>query len=100
MRFFARTARLGAVAAALTGLLAAAACGGSNNGNQSASTKPVGVSLITKDSTNPLFVATQKGAKADATKSNVDLTIASGKADGDEQGQVQAIENAIAKGQK
>ena len=35
MRFFARTARLGAVAAALTGLLAAAACGGSNNDNQS-----------------------------------------------------------------
>ena len=100
MRFFARTARLGAVAAALTGLLAAAACGGSNNDNQSSSSKPVGVSLITKDSTNPFFVAMQKGAKEDATKSNVDLTVASGKADGDEQGQVQAIENAIAKGQK
>jgi fructose transport system substrate-binding protein len=42
----------------------------------------------------------QKGAKADAEKNNVDLTIAAGKEDGDEQGQVQAIENAIAKGQK
>jgi fructose transport system substrate-binding protein len=83
------------------------ACGGSSGGGTAAGSDSgsgggdkVAVSLITKDSTNPFFVAMQKGAKADAEKNNVDLTIAAGKEDGDEQGQVQAIENAIAKGQK
>jgi fructose transport system substrate-binding protein len=83
------------------------ACGGSSGGGSTAGSDSSGgggdkvaVSLITKDSTNPFFVAMQKGAKADADKNNVDLTIAAGKEDGDEQGQVQAIENAIAKGQK
>jgi fructose transport system substrate-binding protein len=81
------------------------ACGGSSSGGTAASGgggggDKVAVSLITKDSINPFFVAMQKGAKADAAKDGVDLTIAAGKEDGDEQGQVQAIENAIAKGQK
>jgi fructose transport system substrate-binding protein len=82
--------------------LAVSACGGgsdSGSGGGGGGDK-VGVSLITKDSTNPFFVAMQKGAKADAAKNNVELTVASGKQDGDEQGQVQAIENAIAKGEK
>ncbi len=60
----------------------------------------VGVTLITKDSTNPFFVAMQKGAKADAGKNNVKLTIASGKQEGDDQGQINAIEEAVARGDK
>jgi fructose transport system substrate-binding protein len=56
--------------------------------------------LITKDSINPFFVAMQDGAKAAAEKDNVTLTIAAGKEDGDEDGQVQAIENAISRGDK
>jgi fructose transport system substrate-binding protein len=92
-----------ALAVAATGvLLAASACGGSdakNAGGGSGDAK-IGVSLITKDSTNPFFVAMQKGAKEDAAKNGVDLTVAAGAKDGDEQGQVTAIENAIAKGQK
>jgi len=79
------------------------ACGGSSSTAGSGSGGgggKVGVSLITKDSTNPFFVAMQKGAKADAAKDGVDLTIAAGKQDGDEAGQVTAIENAVAKGQK
>ena len=100
MRFIARTARFGAVAAGLTGLLAAAACGGSGSDNAAASTEKVGVSLITKNSTNPFFVAMQKGAKEDATKNNVKLTVASGKQEGDDQGQITAIEDAIARGDK
>jgi len=99
MHFSTRTARLSVAAAALTGVLALSACGGSDDGAAS-STDKIGVSLITKDSSNPFFVAMQKGAKEEAAKNNVDLTVASGKADGDEQGQVQAIENAIAQGQK
>ncbi|MEI8411653.1 MULTISPECIES: substrate-binding domain-containing protein [unclassified Kribbella] len=93
-----RTARMGVAVAATAGLLALAACG--SDDQSASSTDKVGVSLITKDSTNPFFVAMQKGAKEDAAKNNVELTVASGKADGDEQGQVQAIENAIAQGQK
>jgi len=98
-----RLVALGAVA--VTATLALSACGGGSDssaggGGGDGGGDKVGVSLITKDSTNPFFVAMQKGAKEEAAKSNVDLTVASGKQDGDEQGQVQAIENAIAKGQK
>ncbi|WP_033344207.1 substrate-binding domain-containing protein [Catenuloplanes japonicus] len=59
----------------------------------------VAVTLITKDSSNPFFVTMQNGAKEAATKENVDLTVAAGRQDGDEDGQIQAIENAIAAGQ-
>jgi fructose transport system substrate-binding protein len=104
-----RTARRAFVAAAAgTLVLGAAACGsssdtgstGSTGGAGAAGGDTVGIALITKDSTNPFFVAMQKGAQAEAAKNNVDLTIASGAKDGDEQGQVQAIENAIAAGDK
>jgi fructose transport system substrate-binding protein len=104
-----RTARRALVAvAAGTLVLGAAACGsssdtgstGSTGGAGAAGGDTVGIALITKDSTNPFFVAMQKGAQAEAAKNNVDLTIASGAKDGDEQGQVQAIENAIAAGDK
>lgn len=60
----------------------------------------VGVSLIVKTTTNPFFVAMQDGAKAAADEHGVELTLAAGKEDGDEDTQIQAIENAIAKGDK
>ena len=59
----------------------------------------VAVSLITKDSTNPFFVAMQEGAKAKAAEIGVDLTVGSGKEEGDDAGQIELIENAIAQGQ-
>lgn len=59
----------------------------------------VAVSLITKDSTNPFFVAMQAGAKEKAGELNVDLTVGSGKEEGDDAGQIELIENAIAQGQ-
>src|SRR3954470_4173016 len=96
-----RLVALGAVA--VSAALALSACGGGSSaggGGGGGGGDKVGVSLITKDSVNPFFVAMQKGAKADATKAGVDLTIAAGKADGDEAGQITAIENAVAKGQK
>ncbi|NHA69955.1 substrate-binding domain-containing protein [Phycicoccus flavus] len=71
------------------------AAGGSGGGEES-----VGVTLITKDSTNPFFVAMQNGAKEDAGKNNVKLTVASGKQEGDDQGQITAIEDSIARGDK
>jgi fructose transport system substrate-binding protein len=59
----------------------------------------VAVSLITKDSTNPFFVAMQEGAKQAAAEAGVDLTVGSGSSEGDDQGQIALIENAISQGQ-
>ena len=42
----------------------------------------------------------QKGGQADAVNKNVDLTIASGKQEGDDAGQIAAIEDAVARGDK
>jgi fructose transport system substrate-binding protein len=93
-----RAVALGAVASTA---LALSACNrGSDADTGSGAEAAVGVALITKDSTNPFFVAMQKGAKADAAKNNVKLTVASGKQEGDDQGQITAIEDSIARGDK
>jgi fructose transport system substrate-binding protein len=88
-----RTAPLTAVLAALA---ITAACGSSGSG--SGGKGKVAVALITKDSINPFFVAMQEGAKKAAKANDVDLTVGAGKQDGDEEGQIQLIENAIAAG--
>jgi fructose transport system substrate-binding protein len=96
--------RLFASGAVLTlGALSLSACGGSSpstSSTGSASTEKVGVSLIVKTTTNPYFVSMQDGAKKAAEAGGVDLKLAAGKADGDEDTQIQAIENAISKGDK
>lgn len=83
--------------AVLVTVIALGAC--SSGGTPAGPDDKIAVTLITKDSTNPFFVAMQDGAKKSAEENNVDLTIAAGKEDGDEEGQIQAIENAIAAGQ-
>jgi ABC-type sugar transport system substrate-binding protein len=90
-----RAAPLLAAATVLTML--ATGCGGTTD---SGGDKTVAVSLITKNSINPFFVTMQEGAKQAAQAEGVKLTIAAGKEDGDEAGQVQAIEDAIARGDK
>jgi fructose transport system substrate-binding protein len=87
-----RMRRAAALGAASTIVLSVAACGG--NGGQP------GVALITKTSSNPFFVAMQGGAQQAADKDGLKLTVASGKADGDEASQITAIENAISRGDK
>ncbi|WP_270888878.1 substrate-binding domain-containing protein [Pedococcus sp. 5OH_020] len=97
-----------AITAAVSTAVTLAACNrsspsdsaGASSGGGGGGQKTVGVSLITKDSTNPFFVAMQKGAKGDASKNNVKLTVASGKQEGDDQGQITAIEDSIARGDK
>ncbi len=71
---------------------------GSDSGSSS-SDDGIAVTLITKDSVNPFFVSMQEGAEKAGEAEDVDITIASGAEDGDEEGQVQAIEEAIAQGQ-
>ena len=102
---------LGLVTVAVTIPLVLSACSSSSGSAETSSAAtaaaseaatgeaPVAVTLITKDSNNPFFIAMQEGAKADAVAANVDLTIASGAEDGDEAGQITAIENAVANGQ-
>ncbi|MGW5307448.1 substrate-binding domain-containing protein [Streptomyces griseoluteus] len=89
--------------AACTGALALAltACG---SGSGSESAKPgsggVKVGLITKTDTNPFFVKMKEGAERSAKENGAQLLTAAGKFDGDNAGQVTAIENMVASGVK
>ncbi|NCT92474.1 sugar ABC transporter substrate-binding protein [Cellulomonas sp. APG4] len=85
-------------AAALT-LAACSSDTGGGNPEAVAEGEEVGVSLIVKTTTNPFFVAMQEGAEAAAADLDVNLTFAAGREDGDEDSQIQAIENAISQGQ-
>ena len=80
------------------------ACAGSATPSGSSSSGggggKVAVTLITKTSTNPFFLAMKKGAEDEAAKDGVTLTYAAGAADGDEDGQIKAIEAAVARGDK
>ncbi len=86
--FSRRTAAIVAVAAA--SMLVLSACSKSSSGSDK-----VAVSLITKDQSNPFFVAMIKGATEKAKSLGVDLTVASGKDESDYAGQIAAIENAV-----
>jgi fructose transport system substrate-binding protein len=81
------------------GALASATLAGCSSDDEGGDGGGVAVTLITKDSINPFFVSMQEGAKEAAKAEDVDLTIAAGAEDGDEEGQIQAIENAVAQGQ-
>ncbi|WP_420179944.1 substrate-binding domain-containing protein [Paenarthrobacter sp. TA1.8] len=97
----ARTRFLAAGAVLTLGALSLTACGGSSSPSSSGgSDEKIGVSLIVKTTSNPFFVSMQDGAKKAAEADGVDLKLAAGKADGDEDTQIQAIENAISKGDK
>ncbi len=65
-----------------------------------ASGKQVGVSLILKTLSNPYFVSMQKDAQQAASKDNVKLSVAAGQKDGDTATQINAIQNAISRGDK
>ena len=60
----------------------------------------VGACLITKTDTNPFFVKMKEGATAKAAELGVDLKAYAGKDDGDNEGQVAAVETCIADGAK
>jgi fructose transport system substrate-binding protein len=103
-RVFAGLALTAAATFALT------ACGGGSGGSGTPAASgsggggggggKVAITLITKDANNPYWVAMQQGAKAAADAQGAKLTIAFGAKDGDEQGQVSAIEDSIARADK
>ncbi|MFT4122871.1 MAG: substrate-binding domain-containing protein [Microbacteriaceae bacterium] len=80
--------------------MSACSADGGSDGSSSNSDDAIGVSLIVKTTSNPYFVAMEDAATAEAAKTNVDLTLAAGKKDGDTDTQIQAIENAISRGDK
>ncbi|GAA2570659.1 MULTISPECIES: sugar ABC transporter substrate-binding protein [Streptomyces] len=99
-----RTTRLSSSllrAAAATGVaaLTLTACGsGSGSDSASSGSGSVKVGLITKTDTNPFFVKMKEGAERAAKENGAELSTAAGKFDGDNAGQVTAIENMVASG--
>ena len=81
-------------AARLTTLLACVALAGAAHAQQ-----PV-IGLITKTESNPFFVKMREGALAAAQSNGARLLTAAGMNDGDNAGQVTAIENMVAAGAK
>jgi len=68
-------------------------------GSTAAFAEPV-IGLITKTETNPFFVKMKEGASEAAQKSGAKLLSGAGKTDGDNAGQITAMENMIAGGAK
>src|SRR3954463_6581917 len=91
-----RTALLAAGAVAS---LLLAGCGSGGDSGSGGGEKPI-VGLITKTDTNPFFVKMKEGAQQAAQAEGVTLQSFAGKQDGDNESQVQAIENLISAGAK
>jgi fructose transport system substrate-binding protein len=71
----------------------------SNAGIAAAADEPI-VGLITKTETNPFFVKMKEGAQRSAKLQSAKLLTAAGKSDGDNAGQITAIENMVSAGAK
>jgi len=90
-------------AAVVAVALLVAGCGGSSGGSTGTTSgggKKVVVGLITKTDTNPFFVKMKEGAQKAADAAGAKLLTAAGKFDGDNAGQVTALENMVAAGAK
>ncbi len=74
--------------------------GTASAGTAAAGGDAVGVSLILKNTSNPFFVSMAESAQAEADSIGVSLTVAAGEEDGDTQSQIDAIEAAVARGDK
>ena len=101
------------VGVGLAATLALSACGGggtdtaTGSGSAAASSSAGGgggeetlVGLVTKTDTNPFFVKMKEGATAKGEELGVKVQSFAGKQDGDNQSQVDAIENLITSGAK
>lgn len=100
-----RARRLGGrivAAVAVAGLVAACGTDGDAaedaGGDAGAAGGGVSIGLITKTETNPFFVTMRQVASDYAEEQGVRLTALAGEFDGDNEGQVQAMENLIAQG--
>lgn len=98
--------RLAALVLALPLVLTACSSGATtpagpaSNSAAASSSGEIVVGLITKTETNPFFVKMKEGAQAKAAELGVKLLTGAGAKDGDNEGQVTAMENMIAAGAK
>jgi len=82
-------------------LLGLAGCGSSGEGggaSSGASDSDIKIGLITKTDSNPFFVKLREAAQAEADASGAELIALAGAFDGDNEGQVAAIENLVSQG--
>jgi hypothetical protein len=87
------TAAIGSILMAGSLILGLTGCGGSDSGS-------VKVGLITKTDSNPYFVKLRVAAQSQADKDGAKLISLGGAFDGDDEGQVAAIENLVGQGVK
>jgi fructose transport system substrate-binding protein len=107
MSLFTRS-RSAVLGVGLASTLVLAGCSGTGAPEDSASpaandgdtSDTIGVTLITKDPNDPFWVAMIDGAEEAAADAGVDITVASGRDQTDSDSQIQAIENAIQRGDK
>ncbi|SFP78492.1 fructose transport system substrate-binding protein [Amycolatopsis arida] len=67
-------------------------------GSTGAGDGPVTIGLVTKTDTNPFFISLRDAASAAAAAHGAELTALAGQFDGDNDGQVRAIENLMQRG--
>ena len=86
----------------LAATLVLAACGGDDGGGTESGGggdgETVTIGLITKTDTNPFFVKMKEGAEAKAEELGAELQSFAGEFDGDNEAQVEAVEQLIAQG--
>jgi len=96
-----RPAWVRVVGAGLTLALGLAACGGDDDDAAAGGESGGGdvlVGLITKTDTNPFFVKMREGAEATAEDLGIEFQSFAGEEDGDNESQVDAVDNLIAAG--
>jgi fructose transport system substrate-binding protein len=86
------------VVAAAASLVAVAACSSTKSGGSGSGSSggKVTIGLVTKTNSNPYFVKLRESAQAEAKAKGAKLIALAGKFDGDNQGQVDAINNLVA----
>lgn len=88
-----------AVLAAGALMIGAAACGGGETtGGGAGGDGEVKIGLVTKTDSNPFFVKIRESAQASADEHGAELIALAGEFDGDNEGQVAAIENLVSQG--
>lgn len=95
-----RRFRGAAVAVASLSLVALAACGSDSDDSSSGDSDAIKIGIVTKTDSNPFFVKLREAAKEEAENSGATVIALAGKEDGDNEGQVTAIENLVSQGVK
>lgn len=99
-----RSFAVGSVALAGSLIFGLAACSSSGSSGSASGTAGSGgsvkIGLITKTDSNPYFVKLRESAKAAADKDGAQLIALAGAFDGDNEGQVSAVENLVGQGVK